>query len=231
MKNIVRIILGIILLGGIIYITWWAAGTSGPPVKPMTTGPSTSDRTTSGRSSPTLPPPFVAGGPGANPGNLGPSEVGINEDVFEEKLNDILVNESISHDQAANMLLDMLPGASIEQQVELSQHAANLLSDEQYSRIRSLLLDPNVDQEVKEVWYSDLLNRESEINLPILAEVAKQPSNPFSEEALDTLSIILDAEIAENPLLIDSAVKKHLDEMREEEEGTAATTPVPPSGQ
>ncbi len=161
-----------------------------------------------------LPPP---GAPSAT-GGLDP-------EVFAERLHNILVNDAISHAQAATTLLDMLPSGNVEQQVELSQHAANLLPDEMYGRIQTLLLDPKVSAEVKEVWYSDMLNRDPQLNVPLLAAVAKQKDNPFHQEAIDTLSIILNPEIGENQTLIDAEVQRYLRELREQEAGVDASAP------
>jgi hypothetical protein len=148
----------------------------------------------------------------------------MNPEVFAEKLHNVLINDSISHDQAAITLLDMLPSGNVEQQVELSQHAANLLPDEQYGRISTLLLDPKVPSEVKEVWYSDMLNRDPKLNVPLLGAIAKQKDNPFHQEAIDTLSIILNPEISDNQAIIDAEVQKHLRELQEQD----AAANVPP---
>jgi hypothetical protein len=156
---------------------------------------------------------------------------GMDPEVFAEKLHNVLINDAISHDQAAITLLDMLPSANVEQQVELSQHAANLLPDEQYGRIGTLLLDPKVHADVKEVWYSDMLNRDPQLNVPLLGSIAKQKENPFYQEAIDTLSIILNPEIADNQTLIDAEVQKYLKELKEQEADVPPATTAPPPQQ
>jgi hypothetical protein len=233
MKAFIRILIAVVLLGGVIALTWWAAGTSSPRPAPSL---ATKEPAPSIRPSPdNLPPlpgsptPLPPGSdPSAPPGPLTPSGAtgGMNPEVFAEKLHQLLINDSIGHDQAALSLLDMLPATNVEQQVELSQHAANLLSDEQYGRIRNLLLDPKVSQEVKEVWYSDMLNRDPQLNIPLLAEVAKQKENPFHQEAIDTLSIILNPEIAENQTMIDAEVQRYLKELKEQEQAAPPANPM-----
>lgn len=234
MKIIVRVILGIIILGAVFAITWWAAGTSSPrkpesiaskdPVKASSV--SANNLPTLPGSSPSLSnsTPGLPGGP-TDP-NTPPSAStgGMNPEVFAEKLHNVLINDAISHDQAAISLLDMLPSANVEQQVELSQHAANLLPNEQYGRISTLLLDPKVPSEVKEIWYSDMLNRDPKLNVPLLGAIAKQKDNHFRQEAIDTLSIILNPEIAENQAIIDAEVQKHLRELQAQD----AAANVPP---
>jgi hypothetical protein len=149
----------------------------------------------------------------------------MNPEVFAEKLHNILINDAISHDQAAVTLLDMLPSGNVEQQVELSQHAANLIPDELYGRIQTLLLDPKVHADVKEVWYSDMLNRDPQLNVPLLGAIAKQKDNPFHQEAIDTLSIILNPEIADNQTLIDAEVQRYLRELKEQAADAPPSTP------
>jgi hypothetical protein len=233
MKKIFAIVIGVVVLAGIVGLTWWAAGTSSPRPKPDPAGSKTPTTVTQAPGPlPTLPgslpnlpgsPIDPSAPPAGSPGS--PSSKGMDPEVFAERLHQVLINDAISHDQAAATLLDMLPAGDAEQQVELSQHAANLLSDEQYGRIRNLLLDPKVDAEVKEVWYSDMLNRDPLINVPLLADVAKQKDNPFQQEAIDTLSIILNPDIADNQGLIDTEVKRYIDELKQEEADAPPAAP------
>lgn len=234
MKKIFAILIGVVVLAGIVGLTWWAAGTSSPRPKADPAGNKAPTSVTQAPgplptlpgSLPTLPgtPIDPLAPPSGSPG--APSAAGMDPEVFAERLHQVLINDAISHDQAATTLLDMLPAGNVEQQVELSQHAANLLSDEQYGRIRNLLLDPKVDAEVKEVWYSDMLNRDPLINVPLLGDVAKQKDNPFQQEAIDTLSIILNPDIADNQGLIDTEIKRYVEELKAEE---ADAPPAPPA--
>ena len=235
MKIFIRVLLAIVILGAVFAITWWAAGTSSPrkpepiaakdPVKASAVNTPYNLPTLPG-SAPALPnsTPGLPGGP-TDP-NAPPAAAtgGMNPEIFAEKLHNVLINDAISHDQAAITLLDMLPSGNVEQQVELSQHAANLLPDEQYGRISTLLLDPKVPSEVKEVWYSDMLNRDPKLNVPLLGAIAKQKDNPFHQEAIDTLSIILNPEISDNQAIIDAEVQKHLRELQAQD----ASANVPP---
>lgn len=239
MKIFLRTLIALVILGAIFALTWWAAGTSSPrkPDPIASKDPAKSGSVSAPGNLPTLPgsspsaptsnlPPLPGGpvDPNAPPTTAG----GMDPEVFAEKLHNILINDAISHEQAAATLLDMLPSANVEQQVELSQHAANLLPDEQYARIGTLLLDPKVHADVKEVWYSDMLNRDPQLNVPLLGSIAKQKENPFYQEAIDTLSIILNPEIADNQTLIDAEVQKYLKELKEQEaEVPPAATPAP----
>ncbi len=232
MKLAVRILAVLVVLGIVGAVTWKLAGTSSPRPTPAVGDAASSQSIRNTQTPlPALPgaaTPKAAGNPDSPPGPLTPGAAtkGMDEEVFQERLHNILVNDAIEHDQAAFMLLDMLPACNVEQQTELSQHAANLLSDEEFTgRIRNLLLDPKVHEDVKEVWYSDMLNRDPQINVPLLADVAKQKDNPFSQEAIDTLSIILNPDIAENQAIIDAEVQLYLKQLRDEEAGIPPAEP------
>jgi hypothetical protein len=62
------------------------------------------------------------------------------------------------------------------------------------------------------------------LNVPLLGAIAKQKDNPFHQEAIDTLSIILNPEISDNQAIIDAEVQKHLRELQEQD----AAANVPP---
>jgi hypothetical protein len=235
MKAFIRVLLAVVILGAVFALTWWAAGTSSPrKAEPVAAkDPAKAPSITTPGNLPTLPgsapslpgsTPGLPGGPTDPNAPPAPATGGMNAEVFAEKLHNVLINDAISHEQAAATLLDMLPSSSVEQQVELSQHAANLLPDEQYARIGTLLLDPKVPADVKEVWYSDMLNRDPKLNVPLLGAIAKQKDNPFHQEAIDTLSIILNPEISDNQTLIDAEVQKYLKELRDQD----ASANVPP---
>jgi hypothetical protein len=231
MKILIRSLGVLALLGLVFGIAWYAAGPSETKRADRREAEAKGRSTAPDLNLPALPgqsAPIAGMAPGQPlPTPLDPLKVGgMDPEVFQERLHDILVNDAIEHDTAAQMLLQMLPACNVEQQVELSEHAANLLDDSQYGQIRDLLLNPGIHQDVKEVWFSDMLNRDQIINVPLLADIARQKDNPFAEEALDTLSIILDPEIAENPRLIEGAVKKYLDELKAEEAAFAGEDPA-----
>lgn len=238
MKFAIRALIALVILAAVFAVTWWAAGTSSPrrPEPQAAKSGSVKDPgnlPTLPGSTPPLPggaPPLPGSSPTADPGAPPASSGGMNPDVFAEKLHNILVNDGISHEQAAVTLLDMLPSGNVEQQVELSQHASNLLPDEMYGRIQTLLLDPKVHADVKEVWYSDMLNRDPQLNVPLLGAIAKQKDNPFQQEAIDTLSIILNPEIAENQTMIDAEVQKYLRELKEQEATAPPAAPAAAPG-
>lgn len=237
MKIFVRALIALVILAGVFALTWWAAGTSSPrkPEPSSASAPAKPSTVSAPNNLPTLPgsSPTPGSSPGLPGGPLDPNAPptatgGMNPEVFAEKLHNILINDAITHDQAAVTLLDMLPSGNVEQQVELSQHAANLIPDELYGRIQTLLLDPKVHADVKEVWYSDMLNRDPQLNVPLLGAIAKQKDNPFHQEAIDTLSIILNPEIADNQTLIDAEVQRYLRELKEQE-ADAPPSPTPPA--
>ncbi|MCB1225604.1 MAG: hypothetical protein KDK99_07350 [Verrucomicrobiales bacterium] len=203
------------ILAGLLFIialgasAWWLAGRRTPRSAPpssdsaLATPTDTSSTATQVHapdsrpsSVPTLPPPpdgttalLPAGAP------MEP-----NDPQIDEKIHAILTSETLTDEQAAIQLLDLISGAkNLDQKVELSQHAMNLLPDHSFDLAGQRLLDVHVPMEVKEVIYSDALNRPPNIHLPVLAEVALQSGNPFAQEAWDTLTIVSDLEPTETP--------------------------------
>ncbi|HET6407172.1 MAG TPA: hypothetical protein VFG14_04765, partial [Chthoniobacteraceae bacterium] len=75
---------------------------------------------------------------------------------------------------------------------DAAQHISNLLTDDQYSRALPLVKNPNLPEEVLDVFVTDLMNREDKVKLPTLLEIARIPNHPHHEEALTDLEIFLD---------------------------------------
>jgi len=92
----------------------------------------------------------------------------------------------------ARRLLALLPQLPEEGRVEAIQHAVNLLDDEDYAPLQSVLTDVQQPAEVLDELIADLLNRKTSVMLPALLEVAKLPEHPNAEEARDYLELYLD---------------------------------------
>jgi hypothetical protein len=79
-----------------------------------------------------------------------------------------------------------------EGQSDAAQHISNLIEDTQYARVLPLVKNPNLPEEVLDVFVTDLMNREDKVKLPTLLEIARIPNHPHHEEALSDLEILLD---------------------------------------
>ena len=104
------------------------------------------------------------------------------------------VNEAGS----AQMLLNALPTLPVAGQVEAAEHIVNLLPDAAYVSAGAYLTNTAVAADVREVLFSDLLNRPNSIKLAWLLEVARTPGLDLAAEAKDTLEVFLGEDYGAN---------------------------------
>lgn len=208
------------------FFMWQAAGvksTPKPTLPPAQTAAQPPAPTPAASNPDLLPMPGTASAPGAGLPNTVPGPDGLREE-FSEKLNQILT-ETESTDDAARQLLALIPTCNTAEQVEASQHAANLLPDTEFNKASQFILNPATPREVMEVWYGDSLNRPVEIHLPLLVEMAEKAGHPMQEEAMNILDVILGPDYTENRPGLRDLAKKYLAEQAAENADAAASTP------
>lgn len=229
-----RLILLFAIVIAAAYFMWQAAGVKSTP-KPMDSAAATAAATPTPTPTPTQPTlPLPGSGnqpPAAGLPNTAPGADGLREE-FSEKLNDILTNTE-STDQAALQLLALIPQCNVEEQVEASRHAVNLLNDTEFNKGSQYILNPATPRDVMDVWYGDSLNRPTEVYLPLLVEVAEKPGHPLQEEVTNILDVILGPEYTENHAALRQLAQKYLAEQAAEnppaDAPPAAPAPAPAS--
>jgi len=144
------------------------------------------DENQPGRLHRTATPNDVFGGPNS-------SKKGTNELIpdWEDKVSEIIVSDSDFTNKCAEML-EMFPNLPESGQVEVSHHLVNLTSDENFTPLGKLLMDPKTPESADEVLMSDMLNRNNTLKLPILLQVARTPGHPKAAEAKDMLERMLE---------------------------------------
>ena len=65
-----------------------------------------------------------------------------------------------------------------ERREECLQRALNLLPDDNVMLLAGILMDKTIDQELVELVFNDVLNRDEEVKKPILQEIFKDKSHP-----------------------------------------------------
>ena len=65
-----------------------------------------------------------------------------------------------------------------ERREECLQRALNLLPDDNVMLLAGILMDKSIDQELIELVFNDILNRDEEVKKPILQEIFKDKSHP-----------------------------------------------------
>ena len=145
---------------------------------------------------------------------------------WEVKIDQALRAE-IGETETAQLLINMIPTLPAEGQAEAAQHVSNLLLDKDYNRVVPLVKNPNMPEEVLDVFMTDLMNREDPVKLPVLLEIAKIPNHPHREEAHSDLEIFLDEDYGTDWAKWDVALKAYLAKEAAEEAAAAASAPAP----
>jgi hypothetical protein len=128
---------------------------------------------------------------------------------WEASINTILESTD-GNDRVVGKLASLIPSLPLEGQMEGAQHMVNLLDDAQYKMATDLLLNPATPQSVKEIIYSDLLNRPNAVKLTGLVAILGMTGNPLRAEALNTLQVFTGEDLGDNSQLWAAAVQRFL---------------------
>jgi hypothetical protein len=110
---------------------------------------------------------------------------------WEDRLDDILAGEQPEKAKARS-LLALFPQLPSDGQLEVAQHLANLVEDEDYPPLGRFLTNSALPEDVLDVLFSDLLNRPNSTKISTLLDVAREPKNPKAAEAKDLLELFLE---------------------------------------
>lgn len=143
---------------------------------------------------------------------------------WELRIDEVL-RSNADEAQTAKILINILPTLPPEGQEEAAQHISNLTLDENYKDVLPLVKNPNLPEEVLDVFVTDLMNREDNVKLPALLDIAKTPNHPHHEEALTDLEIFLDEDFGNDWGRWDTALKAYL--KKQAEEDAEANAPAP----
>jgi len=148
---------------------------------------------------------------------------------WEKKIDQILRAE-VDETATAQLLINILPTLPPDGQAEAAQHISNLLLDKDYARVAPIVKNPNMPEEVLDVFVTDLMNRDDAVKLPVLLDIAKIPNHPHREESLSDLQIFLDEDYGTDWAKWESAMKSYLAKQAAEEAADAANAapPTPP---
>jgi hypothetical protein len=92
--------------------------------------------------------------------------------------------------QMARDLHDLVQKLNGEAQVNASRHLVNLTSDEDYGLIAGYLTDAKMNPDVIEVLFSDLMNRNRVLQMPLFMNLLKNPAHPQNEQVRNVLTIL-----------------------------------------
>ena len=135
-------------------------------------------------------------------------------------------NSDAANSATAQMLINLLPTLPTEGQTEAAQHISNLLSDKDYSKVLPIVKNPSIAEDVLDVFVTDLMNRDDEVKLPTLLEIAKIPNHPHREEAATDLQIFLDEDYGNDWAKWEAAMKAYLKKQAAENAEPAPTNQI-----
>lgn len=149
---------------------------------------------------------------------------------WEIKIDQVL-RANADESQTAQMLIGMLPTLPADGQEEAAQHISNLILDPEYARIAPMVKNPNLSEAVLDVFFTDLMNRDDAVKLPILLDIARMRNHPHHEEAISDLEVFLDNDYGQDWTQWETALKGYLQKQAAEnqaaemEEATVAAQP------
>ena len=108
---------------------------------------------------------------------------------WEQQLESILLSDD-SDNEKADKILAMIPNAPPEAQVELTQHLVNMVQDDHYDGAAGLLTNSTTPAAVSTVLMNDLLNRNNNLKLPMLLDVARSDGHPLQDQAREMLELL-----------------------------------------
>ncbi len=107
---------------------------------------------------------------------------------------DVMIDEILRSNkeipQMARDLHDLVKRVNGEAQVNASRHLVNLTSDEDYGLIAGYLTDAKMNPDVIEVLFSDLMNRNRVLQMPLFLNILKNPAHPQNEQVRNVLTIL-----------------------------------------
>lgn len=180
-KRFIFIGVAVVLLAALYYGWQWAGSESVRPTvaeKKVETAPKKDVQPLS----PTIQPLEPAKGPM-------PATQLTTVEEGDAMIDDILRSEK-EIPQMARDLHDLVKKLNGEAQVNASRHLVNLTSDEDYGLIAGFLVDEKTNPEVIEVLFSDLMNRDRALQLPLFVNILKNPQHPQNEEVHNVMTIL-----------------------------------------
>lgn len=84
-----------------------------------------------------------------------------------------------------------------ERKDECIHRALNLIPDENVMLLAGVLMDRTQPDEIVDAIFSDILNRDEDVKLPVMRQVLKDPKHPCWEDAAWIVDVTQDAETAD----------------------------------
>lgn len=162
-----------------------------------------------------------------NPGRTRPNRINGNNIItpgtnteagsWEERLDQILLDDNTDENAKAKQLLAMMPRLDEEAQLEVVQHVVNLIDDESYEGVTQILTNELTPESVLSVLMTDMMNRKNTLKLPTFLQLAKNEEHPLKGEAKDLLEFYVEEDFGADWPKWEAAVQKWLKENPDDE--------------
>ena len=116
---------------------------------------------------------------------------------WEQNLETILLSDDDDNTKADHILA-LIPTAPADAQVELAQHLVNMVQDDHYADTANLLTNSTTPSAVSTVLMNDLLNRNNDLKLPMLLDIAREDDHPLKDQAREMLELLLQEDHGSN---------------------------------
>jgi hypothetical protein len=135
-----------------------------------------------------------------------------------ERIDALLRDESISHDDAARNLLAVVAddGVSDAVRLEAMQHAMNLLSDESFASVETLLKGKSTPVDVLDTVFHEIHNRPVDVQLPAAYLLLQRSGEEIAQQARELLSFHLEQDLGEDPAAWADAVRAATEKAKRE---------------
>ncbi len=134
----------------------------------------------------------------ATPVSSGPvsEKPGPSDKADWKKLSDLLQDNTLSHAQVAQKLLQLIrdPRSPDDLRIDALEHTLNLVTDADFPRFQADLLSLAREEKLRAAVLQNLHERPDTAKLPALVELIRQSDHPLTEEARSTLSFLLQAD-------------------------------------
>ncbi len=115
---------------------------------------------------------------------------------WEARIDELLSNQAISPRAAARELFAMAGDSQGPRQlrIDAAEHGFNLLEDANYLEdALALSTNTGLPEEIYEILFADLHNRDESVSVPVAERIAKTPGHPLAEEARDFADFFTDS--------------------------------------
>lgn len=199
----------VLVAAAALYFGWQYAGSDGTPVQPVA-----ETRTETRGGEPEIQPLSPGATAPAQDPNAPASQL-MTAEEGDELIDEILRSDKENADVARD-LHELVKRLNGEAQVNASQHLVNMTEDENYSLISGFLTDPKMNPDVLEVLFSDLMNRDRTLQLPLFMNILKNPEHPQNEEVRNVLSVLAGEDYENDYAAWDKWAAEELKSLQEE---------------